>query len=146
MRILGLPFLSSLQPLGPLMARIGVGVVMILHGWSKYQSGADGWVSGKMLGQMAGLPAEPALAWLVMLVELVGGALILLGLLTRISSVLVAIVMIVALVTVKGFAFLTPEGQVWAGNIDWVILFTALTLAFIGPGAISVDKVLGIDR
>jgi putative oxidoreductase len=104
-------------------------------------------VSGKMLGQMSGasLPGEPALAWLVMLVELVGGALIVLGLLTRISSVLIAIVMIVALVTVKGFAFLTPDAQVWAGSIDWVILFTALTLAFIGPGAISLDKIFGID-
>jgi uncharacterized membrane protein YphA (DoxX/SURF4 family) len=34
---------------------------------------------------------------------------------------------------------------VWAGNIDWVILFTALALAFMGPGPLSLDKILGID-
>lgn len=150
MRTLGLPFLQPLEPLGLLALRIGVGVVMALHGWTKYQAGSEGWLSGGMLGNLdlfgIALPGAPWLAWIVLLVELVGGALIVLGLLTRISATAVAIVLLVALLTVKGFAFLTPEGQVWAGEIDWVLFFGALALMFVGPGPISIDKVLGIDE
>lgn len=146
MRILSLPFLHSLRQLGPLSVRLGVGVVIALHGWTKWQTGAEGWRTGEALVGMTGFgPAEP-LAWLVMLVELVGGILIVLGLLTRISALGVAINMMVALWRVKGLAFVTGEGQVWAGNIDWVLLFGALGLLFMGPGKIALDALLGIER
>lgn len=146
MRILSLPFLHSLRQLGPLSVRIGVGFVFLLHGWTKWQSGAEGWRTGEALAGMTGIgPSEP-LAWLVMLVELVGGILIILGLLTRISALGVAIIMVVALAQVKGFGFITEEGQVWAGNVDWALLFGALGLLFMGPGKIALDAVLGIER
>ncbi|MFN2250838.1 MAG: DoxX family protein [Anaerolineae bacterium] len=147
MRFLGLPFLRFLEPLGPLMARIGVGLVMALHGWVKFQSGSEGWVTGEMLNTLTkgAVPADPRIAWLVLLTEIIAGVLLVLGLLTRISAISLSIVMLVALVTFKGFAFLTPETQVWSGELDWVILFSALALVFIGPGPISLDKLLGID-
>jgi putative oxidoreductase len=124
---------------------------MALHGWSKYQQGSEGWLSGNALGDMlgttlakVGLISEPWLAWLVLLTELIGGVLLVLGLLTRISATAIAIVLIIALTFVKGYAFLTPGG-VWNGEIDWVLFFGALALMFVGPGAISIDKLLGID-
>jgi putative oxidoreductase len=149
-RILSLPFLHPLRDLGLLSVRLGVGVVMALHGWTKWQAGPEGWLSGGMIAGL-GIPAPVVMAWLVLIVELVGGILLVLGVLTRIFSLGTFIVMLVALTQVKGLAFLTtnPETQalsVWGGNIDWVLLFSSLGLALLGPGKIALDALLGIER
>jgi len=147
MRILSLPFLHGLSGLAPLFLRIGVGVVMALHGWTKWTQGQEGWLKGEMLVKL-GLPYPEILAWVVLVTELVGGILIVLGLLTRIWAIGMAIEMIVVLVMVegKGFPFLTPEGRVWAGELEWLLLFGALALLFLGPGKASLDALLRIER
>ena len=149
MRILSLPFLHPLRDLGLLSVRVGVGVVMALHGWTKWQGGPDGFLSGQWLASL-GVPSPEILAWVVLVTELVGGVLIVLGLLTRIWSLGTVILLVVALLKVKGFEFLvqTQDGalSVWPGEIDWVLLFTALGLALVGPGKIALDSLLGIER
>jgi putative oxidoreductase len=144
MRVFSLPFLHSLYELGPLLTRIGVGVVMALHGWTKLQSGSEGWLSGKMLAGLS-VPAPEVMAWVVLIAELVGGILLVLGLITRISALAIAGVLVVALTQVKGFAFIA-DGQVWPGEIDWVLLFASLGLLFTGPGALAIDRLIGIER
>lgn len=40
MRMLGLPFLSPLRELAPLALRLGLGVVFVAHGFSKFSAPA----------------------------------------------------------------------------------------------------------
>lgn len=123
---------------------------MALHGWVKWQEGSDGFLSGQWLGSL-GVPQPEILAWVVVVTELVGGILIVLGLFSRIFGIGTVILLAVALARVKGFDFLiTPaEGEglsVWAGEIDWALLFAAVALALVGPGRLSLDYLLGIER
>jgi len=129
-----------------LVLRLGVGLVMALHGWQKWSSGADGWRAGGMIEGM-GMPGGAAVAWLVMLVELVGGVLLIVGLLTRLSASLIAVVMLVALTMVKlpGPGLIAPQGGGAGGELDLALMVGALAIAFLGAGALSLDKMLGIE-
>ncbi len=81
---------------GLLALRVAVGVVFIYHGWTKL-IGMEG-VVGMMVS--IGLPVPLFWAWLVALVEFVGGIALILGLCTRTVAVLLAIDMVVALLAV----------------------------------------------
>jgi putative oxidoreductase len=74
-------------------------------------------------------------------VEVGGGLLLAAGLLTPLAAALVASVMIVAAATVhyrNGF-FITGGGY----EFNLVLGLSALSIAFTGPGALSVDRLLG---
>ena len=74
--------------------------------------------------------------------ELVGGLLIALGLLTPVGSALVLAVMVVAIASVhlpKGF-FVSDGGA----EYNLVIMAAVAALAFIGPGAYSLDAAEGL--
>jgi len=73
--------------------RIVVGVFFIVHSQMKFGSGFGGFLAS------IGLPAEMGV--LVGLLELIGGSLLVVGVLTRISSSLIAIDMLGAIVYVK---------------------------------------------
>ncbi|HBM08808.1 MAG TPA: GntR family transcriptional regulator, partial [Pseudomonas sp.] len=77
--------------LGKLVLRVSVGVLILLHGIFKLQNGVDG-IAG-MLGNN-GLPAF--LAYGVYIGEVVGPALVILGVFTRIGALLIAGNMLVA--------------------------------------------------
>jgi putative oxidoreductase len=113
---------------GPLLLRLAVGIIFILHGISKL--GALDKTASFFAG--IGIPAAGFAAGLVAVVELGGGILLILGLFTRQASLLLAIVMIVAILTVKlkmGFP---------AMDIDVVLLAGSLSLLFTGPGKYSL--------
>jgi putative oxidoreductase len=95
--------------LGLLLARITVGVIFISAGWMKMQD--ISMFSGMLEG--AGFPAAGLLAWLVAIVELVGGAMVLLGIMTKLASLLLALVMLGAILMVhvgSGAPLLDPMG------------------------------------
>lgn len=73
--------------------RIVVGVFFIVHSQMKFGSGF-----GKFLSSL-GLPADMAI--LIGLLELIGGILLIVGVLSRIASSLIAIDMLGAIVYVK---------------------------------------------
>ncbi len=108
---------------GLLLIRIGLATVFIVHGWMKL-SNIDATVG--FFGSV-GLPA--LLAWLVAIIEFVGGIMVLLGVYTCIASGLLAVIMIGAIVTVKG-----ALGFVGGYEFDLILLTTALGLASVGPG------------
>lgn len=74
--------------LGLLVLRVVVGVVMFLHGWQKFfANGTDG-VDQMLTGAGVPLPGITAIA--LPTLELVGGALLVLGVATRVLGVLFA--------------------------------------------------------
>ncbi|MGM0589199.1 MAG: DoxX family protein [Bacteroidota bacterium] len=114
----------------PLVLRIGLAAVFIVHGWGKL-TGIEG--TAGFFGNV-GIPLPSVMAWVVALVEFVGGILLLVGFQTRIAAALIAIVMIVAMITVK-FA----KGFSGGWEFDFVLFLMAVSLMFSGGGAASID-------
>jgi len=114
---------------GLLVLRAVVGIVMIVHGWQKFFvdgiSGVDGFFT------QVGVPLPGLSAVVVATVELVGGALMVLGLGTRIVGALYALCMIGAIVFVHASAgFLAA-----AGGYEFVLLLAAAAAAIALTGA-----------
>ncbi|MEX2603827.1 MAG: DoxX family protein, partial [Gracilimonas sp.] len=80
-----------------LLLRIGVGVIFVVSGWGKL-SGIEG--VQQFFGNI-GIPLAGFMAWVVALVEFVGGLMVLVGYKVEVPGILLAITMLVAIFTVK---------------------------------------------
>ncbi|MEN9558453.1 MAG: hypothetical protein RL141_822 [Candidatus Parcubacteria bacterium] len=109
--------------------RLVAAVVLVLHGYPKLFGGIDGF-SGML--QMMNFPLPMLMAYIVALLEFVGGLMLLAGLFTRYVAALVAVQFVVILIFVKKFAF--PQS-----DTDLLILGIAIALACMGAGAWSAD-------
>ncbi len=145
MRSLGLPMLQKLTHLAPLALRAGVGAVFAVHGWQKLTDGAAGFA--QMLVGL-GVPAPEVFAWLVTAAELVGGVLLLLGLLTRLATLPLIATMVGAIALVKtDLGVIAPMGAPMPGaELDIALLAGLLALALLGPGSLSLDHAVGVER
>ncbi len=117
----------------PLLARLTTGVVFLQSGFGKVQH------LDKVTAFFTdlGLPAPAFQAHLVASTELVGGALMLVGLATRFSAVPLAITMVVALLTAKR-ADIGGVGDLF-GTVEWTYLAMLVGLALTGAGRASLD-------
>src|SRR3989344_8232197 len=127
------------------LLRVVLGIIFLYHGYSKL------FVVGGFKGIVGffttiGIPLPLYSALLVSVVEFVGGALLILGLLTRWTSILLLIEMLVAFFKVhlqQGF-FIT---QVAYGYEFALLILAALAvIAASGPGKIAVGSVLKNKR
>ena len=123
------------------IVRIATAVIFIAHGWQKFfQYGIAGVTQG--FTQM-GIPLPGISAPLVAGLELVGGTLLLVGLLTRPIALLLAIDMLVAMVLVHlKNGFFLPNGF----EFTFILLATSLALALTGAGAYSLDALIANRR
>ncbi|HYL65591.1 MAG TPA: DoxX family protein [Nitrosopumilaceae archaeon] len=96
----------------------------------KFGSGFGGFLAS------IGLPAEMGI--LVGLLELIGGSLVV-GVLTRISSSLIAIDMLGAIVYVKKVRAFSGMGGVELELLSFIIL---LTIIVLGPGRVSISHIV----
>jgi putative oxidoreductase len=125
---------------GLLIVRVVIGLAFVFHGWMKVMSGGQ-FVLTHWMGADAPVPG-----WLqavAALVEFLGGGLLVLGLLTRLAALLLAIQMIVALGMVhlpKGDPFVAV-GQ---SSFELPAAYLAISLLFLiaGPGRFSLDALL----
>jgi putative oxidoreductase len=129
--------------IGLLLLRLTVGLTLAAHGTQKL----FGWFGGPGLdatGQffaMLGFVPGRRHALMAGLVETGGGLLLALGLVTPVAAALVFSVMLVAAVTVhikKGF-FAQNGGY----EYTLVLGVAGLTVAFTGPGSLSLDALFG---
>ena len=127
-----LPTLSSV-PLGIL--RIVSGLLFMEHGTQKLLSFPAGEHAGVAFG---------SLPWVAGVLELVLGALILLGLLTRLAAFLASGEMAVAYWTVHAAGGMFPINN--GGELAILYCFVFLYLAFAGPGAWNLGALLGRRR
>jgi putative oxidoreductase len=130
-----------------ILIRLSVGLIFLSEGLQKF-------VFPEALGVgrfvKIGIPAPHLLAPFVGVVEIVGGALLVLGLLTRLASVPLLIDMVVALATTK-LPMLHRQGF-WAAahesRVDFALLLSLLFLLITGAGRWSLDAKLpaGLSR
>lgn len=118
----------QLMKFGPLSIRILVGVVLIAHGWPKFSDmvGTQGFFAS------IGLPGELAVA--IAFLEVIGGIVILLGILTRIAAGLVILEMIGITLHVK-----ISKGFVGGFELELLIMAICISLFITGPGRISLE-------
>ncbi len=120
-----------------LLLRLTVGIVFIQTGLGKFQN-FDQTVA---FFASIGLPFADANAFLAAATELVGGALILLGLGTRFIVFPLVVVMIVALGTAHANDITSISALVSLRAWDYLVSF--LVLGAFGAGKFSVDSKLG---
>jgi putative oxidoreductase len=133
-RALGLS--QKLDWLGPLVARITLGVLFVSTGWGKVHNLA------KITAYFAelGIPLPGIQAPMVSFIELFGGALLVVGLGSRIAAVPLMGSMLVAILTAqRANVHGLPD---LFGLVEWTYFALLLWVALAGPGRISLDHLL----
>jgi putative oxidoreductase len=128
---------NPVQDVVLLIARLGLGAVMIAHGWQKLDQGGLGGTADGF--EAMGIPQAPAAALFAIALEIGGGALVLLGALTPVVGVLWALHMAGAWWFVHRDAFFVAEGGY---ELVLVLGVLGLVLAGTGSGRLSVDHLL----
>jgi putative oxidoreductase len=120
-----------------LPVRLTLGIIFIAHGAQKVFGLWGGQGLKAFVANPAPLGLSPSWFWMgaAAFSELIGGALVLLGLLTRVGAFFIAIVMIVAIAGVHWGAFFAPKGF----EYPLALVGMALALVIAGGGQASLD-------
>lgn len=128
--------LARLRWLAPLLGRLAVGLLFMSTGWGKAQDIPK----VTHFFETLHIPAPGLNAVVVAYSELIGGSLLVLGLCTRLATIPLMVSMIVAILTAK-------RGDLHGifdlvGFDEFTYLVVLAMIAIIGPGAISLDRLL----
>jgi putative oxidoreductase len=142
MRWLVWPQLAAFSEVGHLILRVGIGLMMILHGMPKVEGGPAKWERLGHATRSIGIDFAPTFfGAAAAFTELVGGALLVMGLGTRPAALFLALTMLVATTNhlqhgdgVSGASHAIELGFVFVG------------LLFMGGGYYSLDRHLGARR
>jgi putative oxidoreductase len=135
-------FLSFLQSFGLLVARLGLGGILLLHGWMRWNAGLQEQIN--YLTQFRAPYAEVA-AWGSIIFELVGGVLLIVGALTRLVGLGVLIEQILIIAYTNWYKWpptlLNADGTYKGGyEYNVAIGLLGLLLFVMGAGAVSIDR------
>jgi len=126
-----------LQPIFLLVIRLYWGYLFIMAGLGKFN---DLQVTATMFASF-NFPWPMVFAYIVPIVELVGGFLVLIGLVSRLASIFLSILLFTALFTAHITAvqsmFIDPH--TFSTQLPIPFLMTTLTVLCFGPGLISFD-------
>jgi len=110
--------------------RTAIGVIFIVQGSGKFDPGVAGFLTN------IGLPVEMQIP--IALAETIGGIVLIVGVLSRISSSILSIIMLGAIFHVKGASNLTGEGGF---ALDLMLLAGLLLIIVAGPGRVSISHI-----
>jgi len=129
----------ALADLALLASRVALGVILLAHGWQKLNEYTIAGTAASF-AQM-GVPAPTAAATFATAVELVGGAALILGLLTPVVALLNIANLLGALVLVHAGNGVFVEN----GGYELVLALAAglAVVAVLGGGKLSVDSLIG---
>lgn len=127
----------------PLVLRVVLGGLFIWHGIDKFDAGIS---MVEEMFTMWGVPAPGLAAPLVAIVEIVGGIALVLGVGTRIAAIVLGVVMIGALIYVKQDLGIISSGPMPGAELDLALLAGLVALVVLGPGRVSLDDRLGVER
>jgi putative oxidoreductase len=124
--------------LGLAILRVVVGVIFIAHGAPKIFGGMEG--TAGFFGSL-GIPLPIVAAWMISLLEFLGGIALIAGFLVTPISLLLTTHMLIGILLVhaaNGFYVVGPEAQ---GGVEFNLLLGAslLMLVFGGPGLAALD-------
>jgi len=112
--------------------RASIGAIFIIHSLKKFDPSWQEWLIS------IGIPPEMQLP--IALAEFIGGILLIVGVLTRVTSSIFAVILLGAIFHIrweKGF-FVSQGGLEW----DLVMLAVVLTIIAAGPGRVSISHLV----
>ena len=112
--------------------RASIGAIFIVHSLKKFDPIWQEWLVNM------GIPPELQLP--INLAELIGGVLLVVGVLTRISAAVFSIILLGAIFHIRwenGF-FISQGGWEW----DLVMLAVTLSIIIAGPGRVSISHIV----
>ena len=122
---------SILHDIAHFGIRVVVGVIFILHGTSKINPGFSGFLSN------VGVPLEMQLP--LAIAESLGGSLLIIGVLSRISSSVLSMIMLSVIFYIKKVHSLSGQGGV---ELELILLAANLSIIIVGPGRISISHIV----
>ncbi|WP_274364734.1 DoxX family protein [Paenibacillus thermotolerans] len=123
---------------GAAVLRVVLGITFLIHGVAKFQGGIE-----NTAGFFESLGFPGFAAYIIALIELIGGIAMLLGIGTRIVAVLFALIMAVAIVKVKLLAVgFLGNGQMAGYELDLALLAISVFLALNNRSRWALDNVL----
>jgi uncharacterized membrane protein YphA (DoxX/SURF4 family) len=120
-----------------LILRVILGISFFIHGLTKFQDGI-----GNTVGWFDSIGLPGGLAYVVAVIELVGGLLLIIGLGTRIVSALLFFVMLGAMIKVKLAVGFLGNGQMAGYELDLAFLAMAVVIAINGSKMFAVDQLI----
>jgi len=134
--MLALNSLSNYKNSGLLLLRIGLGIMMIIHGYPKIIAGPEAWASIGGSMSYIGINFLPTFwGFMAAFSETVGGLFFLIGFLYRPACILLAFTMFIA-----GYMHLAQDHGLSQASHALELMFVFLGLISIGPGKYSIDK------
>ena len=112
--------------------RASIGAIFIVHSLKKFDPSWQEWLIS------IGIPPEMQLP--IALAELIGGILLVVGVLTRVTGAIFAVILLGAIFHIRwenGF-FVSKGGWEW----DLVMLAVVLAIITAGPGRISISHIV----
>lgn len=125
------------KEIGTTILRVFLGITFLVHGAAKFQGGIENTVG---FFESLGLPGFAA--YLVAVIELVGGIAMIVGVGTRIVSILFAAVLAVATNKVKLAGGFLGNGQMAGYELDLALMVIAIYLALTNKSLFALDNVL----
>lgn len=122
---------------GAVVLRVILGLTFFIHGLSKFQGGI-----GNTVGFFESLGILGFLAYVVAIIELIGGIMLILGIGTRIVSGLFVVIMLGAIFTVKLSAGFLGDGQMAGYELELALLAMAIFLAISNSTSFSLGNKL----
>ncbi|MEV7965627.1 DoxX family protein [Sphaerisporangium sp. NPDC088356] len=131
----------TLQDLASLAARLGVGGIFFANGWHKLEFGLT--ATSEQFAKMDA-PGPGIWAATTMLIELIGGALLVAGLAVPACGLILFVEALAVFVLVSGDTGLPLTG----GDINLIVALGAASvlLAVVGAGRLSIDHLVVIRR
>jgi putative oxidoreductase len=133
-----------LQSFGLLIARLGTGGILLLHGITHWTGANQGVTAMRDRYAEVGAPYADVAAWATIIFELVGGVFLIVGALTRFVGVGL---IVLSVLTISYFSYyrgpdlLNADGT-YNGGYEYDIALGLLGLLFFvfGAGAVSIDR------
>lgn len=131
----------ALRDAALLLLRVALGVSFIAHGWNKvFLQGMSGPTGTVEIFTSAGVPAPQAVAWIAAIVEMAGGALLIVGLLATAAAGVLAVWSLVDLYFFhlgRGY-FALDSGL----ELPLIAIAACLVILVFGSGRASLDRAL----
>ena len=135
-------FVQVLRDLALLIARVGLGGILIAHGWRRWQT--QGIQQQIDYVSQFGTPYPTAAAWTAILLELIGGAFLVVGALTPLVALAVLAEQVIIVCYTNWFRgpYLLSDQGAYEGGYEYNVSLglLALLLLVFGAGRLAVDR------
>jgi membrane protein-like protein len=127
-------FIRVLRDISLALTRIVIGVVMVTHGWHRWQN--EGITAEADILESIGMPNPALMVWLLIGFEVVGGILLIFGLATPLIGLGLIVLNVTIIITLRSGSFYVHDSG-WEYNA--VMAVVGMMLMAHGSGRTGLD-------